>query len=202
MYVRNEDTVGFNKLLRLLAAQMGSEVNINELSISTGLPYKKCEEYLYLLEQMYIIKRIEPFLSNKRKEITKMRKVYFFDNGIRNVIYNSFNELDFRLDNGALFENYTVMQILPYMGRNANLNFYRTRDGLEVDFLMSQAGKIIPIEVKYQSFSIAKNIRTFSVFETIQSFEEALLVNLDLNRKKGKTRYISGSVFPKYFMSL
>ena len=63
-YVSNQDFVGFNKLLRLLASQIGNLVNINEISRETGLTYKKCEEYLFLLEQMYIIKMIEPYFSN------------------------------------------------------------------------------------------------------------------------------------------
>ena len=55
-YVRNQDSVGFNKMLQLLALQISNLININDLSKTTGLTYKKCEEYLYLLEQMYIIK--------------------------------------------------------------------------------------------------------------------------------------------------
>lgn len=199
-YVRNEDTVGFNKLLRLLVAQIGSELNVNELSVTSGLPYKKCEEYLYLLEQMYIIKRIEPILSNRRKEITKMRKVYFYDTGVRNMIYNSFNELDYRLDKGSLFENFIFMQLLVYLPITARLNFYRTRDKLEIDFVVSQAEKIIPIEVKCQSFSNPKSYRTFNDFADIMDYDEALMVNLDCNGMKGKIRYISGSIFPKYFI--
>jgi len=199
-YIRNEDTVGFNKLLRLLATQIGSEINVNELSVTAGLPYKKCEEYLYLLEQMYILKRLEPILTNRRKEITKMRKVYFYDTGVRNIIYNSFNELDFRLDKGALFENYILLQLLVYMPITARLNFYRTRDKLEIDFIVSQGDTILPVEVKCQSFSNPLKNRTFSGFADIMNYDEALLVNLDCNGMNNKIRYISGSVFPKYFL--
>jgi hypothetical protein len=200
-YIRNEDMVGFNKLLRLLASQIGSELNVNELSITSGLAYKKCEEYLYLLEQMYIIRRLEPILSNRRKEITKMRKVFFYDTGVRNMIYNSFSELDFRIDKGALFENYVFSQILVYMPLTARLNFYRTRDKLEIDFVISQDDKILPIEVKCQSYSNPQKYRTFSDFFDIMDYEEALLVNLDCNGMNNKIRYISGSVFPKYLMN-
>jgi len=199
-YIRNEDMVGFNKLLRLLASQIGSELNVNELSITSGLAYKKCEEYLYLLEQMYIIRRLEPILSNRRKEITKMRKVSFYDTGVRNIIYNSFSELDFRIDKGALFENYVFSQILVYMPLTARLNFYRTRDKLEIDFIISRDDKILPIEVKCQSYSKPQKYRTFSDFTDIMDYEEALLVNLDCNGMNNKIRYISGSVFPKYLM--
>ncbi len=104
-YVANQDFVGFNKLLRLSASQTGSLVNINEISRQTGLTYKKCEEYLFLLEQMYIIKMIEPYFTNKRKVISKMKKVYFCDLGLRNMLEGNFKKLTFRIDNGAIFKN-------------------------------------------------------------------------------------------------
>jgi len=73
-YVRNTDSVGFNKLLSNLAIQTGNLVNINELSRTTGLTYNKCEEYIYLLEQMYIIKMVSPYEANAKKTIRKMKK--------------------------------------------------------------------------------------------------------------------------------
>jgi predicted AAA+ superfamily ATPase len=103
-FVDNIDFVGFNKMLKLIAQQIGNLININKLSADSGLSYKKTEEYLDLLEQMYIIKLISPFQTNKRKVITKMKKVYFTDLGLRNVIIRDFRELKFRSDAGAFLK--------------------------------------------------------------------------------------------------
>ena len=128
-FVRNEDSVGFNKLLKLLALQISNLVNINELSKSSGLTYNKCVDYIYLLEQMFIIKMVEPFESNKKKAIKKMKKVFFLDLGLRNIIINNFNDIDSRQDSGALFENYVYLEIIKQnfimtieIGLNQNKN--------------------------------------------------------------------------------
>ena len=109
-YVRNQDSVGFNKLLTALALQTANIVNVNELSRTSGLSYNKCIEYIYLLEQMFIIKLIEPYETNRRKAITKMKKVFFLDIGIRNIIIKNFNNLELRSDTGALFENFVFLE--------------------------------------------------------------------------------------------
>ncbi len=111
-YVANEHFVAFNRLLRLLATQIGNLVNINELSRESGLPYSDCETYVNLLQQMYIIKLVEPYYTNRRKVIGKMKKVYFCDLGLRNIIYGSFNEMIFRTDNGAIFENEILLELM------------------------------------------------------------------------------------------
>ena len=76
-YIKNQDFVAFNKLLKILSAQIGNMININELSKAVQLPYKTCEEYIHILEQMFIIHLVSPFYTNKRKEITKMKKNIF-----------------------------------------------------------------------------------------------------------------------------
>jgi predicted AAA+ superfamily ATPase len=129
-YIANENVVGFNKILRILASQIGNLVNINDLSRESGFSYKDCENYLYLLEQMYIIKLIEPYSNNRRKTITKMKKVYFYDLGMRNRIENNFNGITFRADNGAIFENYVMLELWRNKGTGGELQFFRTSNGL------------------------------------------------------------------------
>ncbi|MBN2395538.1 MAG: ATP-binding protein, partial [Candidatus Atribacteria bacterium] len=101
-YIRNQDSIGFNKMLRMLSLQIGNMINVNELSNKSGLPYKKAEEYLWLLEQMYIIKLVEPYTTNKRKSLSKMKKMYFTDTGLRNIIAGNFNDMAFRNDSGSI----------------------------------------------------------------------------------------------------
>ena len=188
-YIRNEDTVGFNKLLRLLASQIGNLINVNELSKISGLSYKKCDEYIYLLEQMYIIKLVEPYSTNKRKVISKMKKVYFTDLGLRNRIYNNFNEIEFRNDNGALFENYVFLEISRIISNSASINFYRTNDGAEIDFIIQTMKNIYAAEVKYSTFKNAKAYKNLRKLAKNEDINKIFLINNNLNEVCNEINY-------------
>jgi hypothetical protein len=176
-YIQQQDFVAFNKLLQLLAAQIGGLLNINELSRTIKLPYRVCEEYIYILEQMYIIHLVAPFTSNKRKEITKMKKIFFCDLGLRNVIYNSFNSMFIRVDNGQIFENYVYLQLLKLF-KPRQIFYYRTKDGTEIDFIVKNSkGNIIPIEVKYKDFDRAIKVRAITEFMTNVHVDKAFIIN-------------------------
>ncbi len=188
-YIRNEDTVGFNKLLRLLASQIGNLINVNELSKISGLSYKKCDEYIYLLEQMYIIKLVEPYSTNKRKVISKMKKVYFTDLGLRNRIYNNFNEIEFRNDNGAIFENYVFLEISRIISNSASINFYRTNDGAEIDFIIQTMKNIYAAEVKYSTFKNAKAYKNLRKLAKNEDINKIFLINNNLNEIFNEINY-------------
>ena len=196
-YIKNEDTVGFNKLLKLLAAQIGSLVNINELSNSTGLSYKKSEEYLSLLEQMYIIKLLEPFLTNKRKVVSKMRKVYFSDTGLRNLIYGSFNDMNIRTDAGNIFENYVFTELKLKLGKTGMLNFYRTQDGTEVDFIANNLYETITLEVKNKDIKNPIFMRNLASLNEISNISRSYLINRTLNTQHYGIHFIQGYFVPK-----
>lgn len=180
-YIRQEDSVGFNRLLRLLAAQVGSMVNINELSRTSGLSYKKCEDYLYLLEQMYVIKMIEPYISNHRKTVTKMKKAYFFDTGLRNMIYNSFNPLETRSDKGSLFENYVFMELQKSLPPAAVIHFYRTVDGSEIDFVVDYQRSLTSLEVKFKNLSGSIFHKGLAAFNQNEQAFRSYFINRNLN---------------------
>lgn len=195
-YIRNEDFVGFNKLLKLLALQNGNLVNINSLSKEAALVYKKAEDFLHILDQMYIIKLISPFVSNKRKEITRMKKIYFTDIGLRNIILNNFQEIAYRHDKGALFENFVYLELAKELSRPENIFFYRTKDGLEIDFLLETTKERIPFEAKFQSFDKPTGIPALKKFNLIETYTNAYLVNADLFGQEDNIIFIPG-----YFLS-
>lgn len=87
-----------SKLLKLLALQVGSEVSLSRLGAELGMDSRTIERYIDLLEKSYIIYRLPPFYTNKRKEITKMQKVYFYDIGIRNAFLDQFSDIENRVD--------------------------------------------------------------------------------------------------------
>lgn len=161
-YVKNEHFVGFNRLLRLLADQIGNLVNVNELSRESGLTYGTCEKYLHLLQQMYIIRMIEPYASNARKTITQMKKVYFYDLGLRNMIYGNFNETDFRPDKGVLFENEIMLELWRNRTAGETLNFYRTLNGSEVDFVLNSPREPLLVECKFHRYGQPAKIKVLS----------------------------------------
>lgn len=196
-YVANQDFVGFNKLLRLLASQIGNLVNINEISRQTGLQYKKCEEYLSLLEQMYIIKTIEPYFSNKRKVIGKMKKIFFCDLGLRNMIDGNFNDLTFRMDNGALFENYVMLELWRNKNSAGTLQFYRTSDGTEVDFVLNQLNDVLALECKYKILTKPISIAGLTNFCEAESITRKYIINRNLNATFKETKLIQGFLVNK-----
>jgi hypothetical protein len=164
--IRNS-TVIFN-LLKALALQIGSEVSYNELASLLNIDKKTVERYIDLLEKSFIIFRLPPYVKNKRKEISKMRKIYFYDTGIRNAIINNFNPLDTRNDAGHLFENFCIVERMKHREYNmihANQYFWRTYDGSEIDLIEEREGKIFAYEIKMKK---AKQRRTqWDQFEVI-----------------------------------
>ena len=191
-YIKNEHVIGFNKMLRILAAQIGSLVNINELSRESGLPYKSSEACLHLLEQMYIIKLVEPYHTNKRKVINKMKKVYFCDLGLRNMIANNFNDINSRTDNGAIFENYVMLELWRNKGTGGIIQFFRTFDGTEVDFVLTQLSDKKAVECKFKMLDKPVNLIGFNNFCSDEGITKKYIINKNLNCSHQGTKFIQG----------
>ncbi len=193
-YVANEHFVGFNKLLRLLATQIGNLVNINELSRESGLPYSDCENYVNLLQKMYVIKLIEPFFTNRRKVIGKMKKVYFCDLGLRNIIYGNFNEMPFRTDNGAIFENEILLELWRNRKAGETISFYRTQNGTEVDFVTESAQRKMAVECKYRHFEKPVSIAALNGFCEEEGISLRYVANINASFEYTKVKFIPGIV--------
>lgn len=179
-YVREEDFTGFDRLLRILSTQVGGMVNINDLSRDSGLPYRRCEEYLALLEKMYIIRLAEPFYSNRRKMVGKMKKLYFCDLGLRNIIYNSFNEIRYRVDNGAIFENEVYLALLRGRAASETVYFYRTLNGTEVDFIVDGPRRKVAIECKWKHYDKPISIKALNDLVSDGVVDRAYIADMDL----------------------
>ncbi len=139
------------KLLQALALQIGSEVSYNELSNMIGIDKKTVENYLNILEQSFVIFRLMPFSRNLRNELKKLRKIYFYDTGIRNALVSNMNPLNIRNDAGALFENFMISERLKLnanFGRRKNIYFWRTHQQKEIDYIEESSGKLEAYEFK------------------------------------------------------
>jgi len=148
--IRNADKL-FD-LLKMLAFQIGQEVSLSELGNAIDLAKQTIARYLDLLEKAFIIKKLNGFSRNLRKEITKTSRYYFFDNGIRNALINNFNSIENRNDIGMLWENFVVMERLKwqeYTNFRCNNYFWRTYDQKEVDWVEEYDGKLMGYEFKW-----------------------------------------------------
>lgn len=140
------------RLVRLLAFQIGSEVSMTELGTQLGMSKKTVDRYLDLLEKSFVIYSLSGFSRNLRKEISKSRRYYFWDNGIRNAAINNFNPLELRDDAGMLWENYIMSERLKhneYTGRSAYPYFWRTYDRKEIDLIESSGPELHGYEIKW-----------------------------------------------------
>jgi hypothetical protein len=139
-------------VLKMLAFQIGSEVSLSELGNSVNLDLRTIERYLDLLEKAFVIRKVNGFSRNLRKEITKNSRYYFFDNGIRNALINNFNDLKTRNDVGPLWENYLFMERIKkqhYQNIYVNQYFWRTYTQQEIDLVEEREGKLFGYEFKW-----------------------------------------------------
>jgi predicted AAA+ superfamily ATPase len=144
----------FEKLLKALALQLGSEVSFNELSRLTGANHQTVEKYITLLEKAFAIFRLPAFARNVRNEIRKGKKFYFYDNGIRNAIIKNFQLPSQRTDMGPLWENFLIserIKALSQYGMDTDRYFWRTTQQQEIDYVEESAQGIAAWEFKWNS---------------------------------------------------
>lgn len=152
------------KLLQALAYQVGNEVSYNELGNLIGLDSKTVESYIQLLEKSFVIFRLHSFSRNLRNELKLSKKVYFYDNGIRNALISSFQLLEGRQDIGALWENYLVSERKKknhYAKFYGNSYFWRTKDKQEVDYLEEKDNQLSAFEFKWKEKRNHRITKTF-----------------------------------------
>ena len=141
-----------DKLLRALAFQVGSELSYNELAQTIGTDSKTVERYIELLEKCYIIFRLHGLSRNLRNELKKAKKIYFYDNGVRNAVIQQFAPLELRNDAGALWENFFISERIKrnhYQQNYCNIYFWRTKSQLEIDYIEEQNGQMTAFEMKW-----------------------------------------------------
>ncbi len=148
-----KDSIFIMNLLRLIAFQIGNDVSHNELSNSLGVSKNTVARYLELLEKCYIIFSLQSLSRNLRKEISKSKRYFFWDNGIRNVVISNFNRLRLRDDIGRLWENYCISERIKrnhYLSERPNYYFWRTYDQVEIDFIEETGGELNAFEFKWK----------------------------------------------------
>jgi predicted AAA+ superfamily ATPase len=161
------------KLLQALALQVGNEVSFNELSQMLGVDTATVQRYIDLLEKSYILFHLRSFSRNIRNELKKSRKIYFYDNGVRNALISNYNPLSIRTDVGALWENYLISEKVKqnnYSFNYANIYFWRTTQQQEIDYIEERDGKLSCYEFKWNPNKKASLSTTFSTNYPDSSF--------------------------------
>lgn len=163
---------------KYLAFSIGDIISYDKISNDLNISFQTVKKYLDAMEKSYLIHRVKPFFTNKKKEIVKQPKLYFVDTGLRNIIAKTF---DVNID-GKLFENYVLTELLK-MGFIPK--YWRTKTKAEVDFIVEKENNIIPVEVKIRADigKIERSLRSF-----IKTYKPELSVVVSLKGKKGKAK--------------
>lgn len=146
-------------ILRLLAHQIGQLVNLNEIANRLQKDVRTVKRYIQIFEEAFIIFHLRPFSKNKRDEIGKAQKIYFYDLGIRNAIINNFTDVNLRPDRGQIFENFVIVECLKankYLNTGYSFNFWRTKHQAEIDLVIQKNKNIIGVEIKYLEGQLSK----------------------------------------------
>lgn len=148
--IKKPDSI--QKLVQALAWQVGNEVVYSEVAQICGLDPKTVANYIEILEKAYVIFRLPSFSRNLRNEIKAGRKIYFYDNGIRNAVIGQLQPVQLRKDIGVLWENFLISERLKYLNYSkstANQYFWRTKQQQEVDYVEEENSKIYGFEFKW-----------------------------------------------------
>lgn len=161
----------FEKIVKALALQIGSEVNFSELAQLVKADQKTVDKYISLLEKSFVVFTLPAFSGNVRNEIKKNKKIYFYDTGIVNAITRNFNPIANRNDVGALFENYMIAERMKFLHQHqmeAECFFWRTTQQQEIDYIEKTNAKFLAVEFKWNERGKDKIPVTFT-----QAYPEA-----------------------------
>ena len=153
------------QLLQAIALQVGSEVSFNELGRLLGLTSITVQRYIDLLEKSYVLFHLRSFSRNVRSELKKSRKIYFYDNGVRNALLGDYKPLALRNDTGALWENYIISERMKhnaYSGYYGKSYFWRTQQQQEVDYIEDYDGVLHAYEFKWSGTKQPRLTEVFS----------------------------------------
>jgi len=152
------------KLLTALALQVGSQVSYTELAQLCSMDHKTVERYIRIMEQSFIIFRIPSYSRNLRNELKFSRKIFFYDNGIRNGLLGDYTPLELRQDVGKLWENYLMSErkkLILNSNSHARGYFWRTRQKQEIDYIEEKDGQVTAFEFKWNPQGKVKNTKRF-----------------------------------------
>ncbi len=149
------------QMMQLLANQIGSLVNVRQISNIINVNVETVRKYLYAMQKSFHLTRIKPYWTNKTKELKRMPKIYYYDNGLRNYFADNFSPMPLRDDRGMLFENFVFRRLIDRYGED-RVRFCRTNKKQEIDFIVKTGEDLyLAYEVKYKLEAVRKNKYNF-----------------------------------------
>jgi hypothetical protein len=173
----------FSALIRILAGQVGQLMNYSEMASTLNVSFATVKKYLWYAQKIFLVELIRPYARNVRKEISKSPVPYFWDLGFRNYSLGLFGHLESPTEKGFVFENLVFLLLKEKIRfKAANLNYWRTKDKAEVDFVIEAGKRLIPVEVMYKALKGDKVPVSLRSFINRYHPEHAYIVNLDLSK--------------------
>ena len=165
--IKNLNT--FLRFLTLLAGRIGQVVNLNSMAGEIGISSTTLKEWLSVLEDSYIIFRLQAYFSNISKRIVKSPKIYFVETGLAAYLLGIESSRQASRDplRGNLFENIVILEALKARlndHKTPNLFYMRTEKGVEIDLILKKEGGLFPYEIKSSMTphnDFAKNLKAF-----------------------------------------
>ena len=169
------------KLLEALAINNGKKIKYEYISQITSLKFNDIKKHLEILKETYLIEIVKPFSTSKNKELVKIPKIYFIDNGVRNYFIKNFNVIKIRDDAGHLFEGFLISELLK-KGKS-DLKFWQDKNGNEVDILIDKISEQIPIEAKFKNNLKSEDFIGLNAFlNEYPKTKKKYLVNLSIQK--------------------
>ena len=192
-YLKIERILNVKKLIESMAINNCQKVKYETVSEICSLKFKEVKDYIEILQETYLIYVARPFFTNKSKELVKIPKIYFIDNGVRNFFINNFNPTELRDDAGFLFEAYVLSELLK--SGKESIRFWQDKNAHEIDFLLDKAA----IEVKFKTSLKQEDFIGLKAFTRQHKYVNKLyLINLGVQKKEGKIiiklPYLLGSI--------
>jgi predicted AAA+ superfamily ATPase len=173
----------FSALIRILAGQVGQLMNYSEMASTLNVSFATVKKYLWYAQKIFLVELITPYARNVRKEISKSPVPYFWDLGFRNYSLGLFGHPESPVEKGFVFENLVFLLLKEKIRfKAASLNYWRTKDKAEVDFVIEAGKRLIPVEVKYKALKGDKVPVSLRSFIDRYHPEHAYIVNLELSK--------------------
>lgn len=166
-------------ILKYLSLNIGNILNYSEICMVNHIDINTLKKYLDILSQTFVIKLLQPFFTNKKKEIVKAPKVYFYDTGARNYFIKNFTGFGLRNDNAFLLENFVFSQLLKKADFLTQIKYWRDKNGREVDFIVERESKIEAYEVKFKQYLKKKDLSNLIYFKQTYPDSGATVVNIE-----------------------
>ena len=186
------DLIVFERFIKLLAGRSGQELNNSALAVETGVDVKTIQSWIGILESSFIIYLLKPHFKNFNKTIVKRPKVYFYDTalvcyllGIRNVLQLKTHPL-----RGSIFEGMVVTELIKKRtnaGLPINIYYWRDKTGHEIDVIIDNGGKLLPIEIKSGKTLNSEFFKNIEYWSKLSGAEKSVLLYAGEQNQKRTT---------------